>query len=243
MSEGSEDPERLDLIEQISTATNQQTAVTNDDRKSNDRIQLEIQKVVFDRYRLLYERKAGELGDSRQNGYITTDQIVDRNVFLRIYFTISGDFGHKSLRRAFARFTRFDEIPNDLPALDKFYWGYRCYTQLRKRDERAGRSAQRLLMGKVYAAVRTTMPRNVGDLNIDVRKMMVEFEDKWAEFILHAARTNKKWIRTYKDKATGQTRTEFYEKGWRDSGEFVEDVKAYFGQPRQEQQDDGSRSA
>jgi hypothetical protein len=85
-------------------------------------------------------------------------------------------------------------------------------------------------MAKVYAAVQTTMPENVSDPSHDARNMMLQFEDKWAEFILHVARTNTKWTRTYRDRATGQTRTEFYEKGWQDSADFVEDVKAYFGE-------------
>jgi hypothetical protein len=46
------------LHKEISRATNQQTAVDDADRRSNDKIQIELQK-----YGLFYERKRGEFFD------------------------------------------------------------------------------------------------------------------------------------------------------------------------------------
>lgn len=83
---------KLALIEQISTATNQQTAVTNADRVSNTQSYLEIQKMIFNRYGLLYERKRGEFGDGRRSGYVDAEQVIDRNLFIRIYLAANGDF-------------------------------------------------------------------------------------------------------------------------------------------------------
>lgn len=59
---------------------------------------------------------------------------------------------------------------------------------------------------------------------------MRQFEDQWAIFIRHVVRTNPRWNRNYKVRDTGETRTEFFEKGWWDSRDFVSDLKIYFNQ-------------
>jgi hypothetical protein len=60
--------QQLSLIEDISKATNQQTPVDEADRRSNDKIQIEIQKELFENYGFYYERKRGEFADGvREN--------------------------------------------------------------------------------------------------------------------------------------------------------------------------------
>lgn len=58
---------KLKLIEAISKATNQQTAVSEADRRSNDKIQIELQELIFKEYGLFYQRKAGEYGEGLRN--------------------------------------------------------------------------------------------------------------------------------------------------------------------------------
>src|ERR1019366_7183365 len=83
---------RVDLIDQISTATNQQTPVINADKFSNNQDHLTIQRAMFDRYGILYERKRGEFADGLYRGYISVDLVLERNLFFRLYFAMIGDF-------------------------------------------------------------------------------------------------------------------------------------------------------
>ena len=91
---------RLRLIEAISKATNQQTAVNEADRRSNDKIQIELQQEIFNSYGYFYQRKAGEFGEGLKNKYIERKQIIDREALLRIALAIDGNPSQARLRQA-----------------------------------------------------------------------------------------------------------------------------------------------
>src|ERR1019366_3100844 len=61
---------KVDLIEAISIATNQQTVVITADRYSNEEFNVELQNRLFARYGLLFERKRGEFQDGVYQQYI-----------------------------------------------------------------------------------------------------------------------------------------------------------------------------
>ena len=76
--------DKLKLIEEISIATNQQSTVTEADRRANDKVQIELQNKIYSDFGLFYERKRGEFGDGIRSGYIDRSKIIDREHFLRI---------------------------------------------------------------------------------------------------------------------------------------------------------------
>jgi hypothetical protein len=55
--------ERSRLIREISEATNRQTPIIGADRLSNDPKYLKLQRLLFDRYGIFYERKRGEFSE------------------------------------------------------------------------------------------------------------------------------------------------------------------------------------
>ncbi|EEF22461.1 conserved hypothetical protein, partial [Ricinus communis] len=61
---------KLELIDEISNATNKQTPVINADRFANEHFHIKVQKLVFDRYGMLYERKRGEFSAGIGDGYV-----------------------------------------------------------------------------------------------------------------------------------------------------------------------------
>lgn len=85
---GSRNPLKLRLIEQISVATNQQSPVSEADRRANDKVQIDLQKRIFDTFGLYYERKRGEFADGISSGYILRNQLIDREEFLRCRLAI-----------------------------------------------------------------------------------------------------------------------------------------------------------
>lgn len=118
------------LIDKISTATNRQTAVTNTDRYSNEEGFLVLQKAIFDRFGVLFERKRGEFGDGVRDGYLDRDQILERNVFAKIFFAANGRIPDGGVRRSFLRLINPEEIATRSHELDRFYFCYRAYLSL-----------------------------------------------------------------------------------------------------------------
>ncbi|WP_454651346.1 AIPR family protein [Bradyrhizobium liaoningense] len=115
------------LIELISAATNRQTAVTNSDRHSGDDGFEQLQKTIFDRFGVLFERKRGEFGDGLRDGYVDHDQIIDRITFAKIFFAATGSTSIAISKKAFLKIKDPGQIASDAKALERFYYGYRYY--------------------------------------------------------------------------------------------------------------------
>jgi hypothetical protein len=123
---------KLELIESISKATNQQTAVTEADRKSNDKAQIELQKKIFEEFGCFYERKRGEFWNGLQDVYINEDQIIDRETFLRICVACNG-LSAEARGSSEAQLFRNDRLYATLCDLDKtrlYFFGHLCYLKL-----------------------------------------------------------------------------------------------------------------
>src|SRR6185436_1121746 len=72
---------KLALISEISRATNQQTVVTAVDRRSNEQAVKDLQRRLFDKTGMFFERKRGEFEDGVREGYVATTDIIDRTHF------------------------------------------------------------------------------------------------------------------------------------------------------------------
>jgi len=69
-SSSTDEDHKLKLIESISKATNRQSEVSDADRRSNDKIQIDLQTKLFDLFGVYYERKRGEFADGVRDKYI-----------------------------------------------------------------------------------------------------------------------------------------------------------------------------
>jgi hypothetical protein len=78
------DAARTKLIQDISRASNSQTRIDEADRRSNDQVQLDLQKAFFDHYGLYYERKRGEFSDGVHDGYIGQRDVLNREKLIRV---------------------------------------------------------------------------------------------------------------------------------------------------------------
>jgi hypothetical protein len=79
------------FMEEISNATNQQTRVDESDRRSNDPIQISLQKLIYSNYGYFYGRKKGEFYNGIKEKYLEKDVIIERSSFIRAYLALSGD--------------------------------------------------------------------------------------------------------------------------------------------------------
>lgn len=107
--------EKLKLIEEISNATNQQSQVSEADRRANDKVQIELQRKIFKDFGLYYERKRGEFADGIRNKYIDRDLIIDREDFIRCCIAISNNpvmARQRSAEKLFSKSEFYKHIPN-----------------------------------------------------------------------------------------------------------------------------------
>lgn len=105
--------EKLRLIEEISTATNQQSPVSEADRRANDQVQVELQQLIYEHFGYYYERKRGEYSDGIRNKYISRDQIIEREEFLRCCVAIKDPV--RARQRSAEKLFQKNEFSNILP--------------------------------------------------------------------------------------------------------------------------------
>lgn len=80
-----------EFVEEISNSTNQQSRVEEADRRSNEKIQLEIQERIFDEFGYFYERKRGEFFYGTSSNLLDERLIIDRYDFLKVYLAFKGN--------------------------------------------------------------------------------------------------------------------------------------------------------
>lgn len=123
---------KLKLIEQISIATNQQSPVYEADRRANDKVLIELQKLIYSEFGLYFERKRGEFGDGIRSGYIDRSKIIDREHFIRIILAAQnnpvqaragsiGNFFNKST---------FDSILPDTTSFRKYIFCLKAFEKI-----------------------------------------------------------------------------------------------------------------
>jgi hypothetical protein len=125
---------KLQLIEAISKATNQQTEVTEADRRSNDKIQIEIQEKIFNDFGYYYERKRGEFGDGLRNRYIDRSLIINRDHFIRICMAVDGKPSQARRNSENVNFSEsnFKSVLNDSEKYQDYFYAFACFEFLNK---------------------------------------------------------------------------------------------------------------
>lgn len=134
--------DRLHLIAEVSKASNSQTKVDEADRRSNDEIQLKLQKHFFEEYGLYYERKKGEFSDGLHSKYIEAILLVNRDKLIRV--CLSSEY---RISQARSSITKFYKSPEELEALfklpdvAKYAYGYQV-NQLIEDEKKKAPSTQ-----------------------------------------------------------------------------------------------------
>jgi len=220
---------RLELIDQISTATNQQTPVINADKFSNNADHIQIQRVLFDRYGILYERKRGEFADGLHKGYISLDLLIERNLFFRLYFAVIGNFDSAVRKKLFMKIENPCQTIQDSGILDRLYFSFLCYKRIVGStgfDPRKSRE-HRFYM-QLYALSRRT-PKAIEDYLAAADSAAPLVESNWQCFMkVVVSRRTEFWQTTFKPR-TGQKSKSFSRNQWIISGAFAKDVDELFG--------------
>lgn len=131
-SASADEGHKLKLIEEISKATNRQSQVSDADRRSNDKIQIELQDQLFDQFGVYYERKKGEYSDGVRDKYISRNQIIDREVMLRLAMACAGypAQARRSSSRVIFQEDNFTKFLSDATSSVKYFYAYLCHQHL-----------------------------------------------------------------------------------------------------------------
>jgi len=216
---------KLELINDISEATNKQTPVIDADRISNDRLQIEMQKWLFDKYGLLFERKRGEFADGILNNYISEDDVLERNLFFRMYYASNGQISKAREKKLFIRQDlTFEELTRE-EKLDNAYFGYLCFKKIitaQYRNQRVELSSY----AKVFAMILLFKPKSLNEYEAAANNYFQGLEAHWNKFLqdvkgVDVPSSNKKYKRV---KIDSKDKLKFYF----DSPDFKNDILNYF---------------
>ena len=227
-----------DLISRISSATNQQTTVINADKFSNDHVFLDLQKLLFRRYSLLFERKRGEFADGIHKGYVKADQIIECNLFFRLFLAVRGDIGEAASKRLFMRFRVPERTTEDLTLLDRVafaFWIYKsAYRQDGKQDGKKdiGSNRDRTILAKIYVLANRDLPDEIEDWEKEARTRFTDLHSDWDAFVKTSSSHKKEFWKNVVDPKTGKTITAFGAAKWMHSSDFPDDIRTYFGSPK-----------
>lgn len=241
--------QQLSLIEDISKATNQQTPVDEADRRSNDKIQIEIQKELFENYGFYYERKRGEFADGIREKYINRSQIVDRDTFLRL--CMACDFRPATARRTSSkvlfREDNFSKTLSDKNRAHEYFFAYRCYLLLNEIEREFTKEpnnqygvvnyGQALRYGK-YAVISVCNLLSI-DKTIESAKQLVEpILSNWLKFESYAVSlpTNSTYFRIYVDPDTEEKQKELNYSGYYKGRNLDNDLVKFFFEILKEEQ-------
>jgi hypothetical protein len=232
---------RLRLIEDISRATNSQTEVKEADRRSNDKIQVDIQREIFERYGYYYERKRGEFADGIRDGYIERSHIVDREDFLRV--CMACDLKVSQARGTNTRVLfgpeNFTQTLKGTDRIEEYYLAYRCLVELgvlekaarRDREDRWGFVAygRALRYGK-FAVVAVCASRWTDTAPEDAPSLVEDVLAQWIGFELHARdeAPNSAYFGKFTDPETGEVRQELNHDGYYKGRTVNADVRSFF---------------
>jgi len=237
---------RLQLIEAISKATNQQTEVTEADRRSNDKIQIEIQDKIYADFGYYYERKRGEFGDGLRNKYIDKSLIINRDLFIRICMAVDGKPSQARRNSEKVNFSEgnFNVVLKNSDKYKEFFYGFSCYEFLNKLQntfERSGNNnfgeinyGNALRYGK-YAVVsvfsRTSFKEEIYETyTIEIEKKTREILARWVDFEKFAETqpNNNSYFRKKINEDTNDIRLELNYTGYYKGRTINDDLKGFF---------------
>ncbi len=222
-------PEKLDLIDAISVATNSQSAVSRADRRSNEPELKQLQDRCFEAFGLWLERKRGEFADGVREGYLDPDLIVDRNLFMRATALSRGSVQAAAAKRVFVE-SDFAQILNAPPnEFSRYHLALRVIRSIvGKRGWRQPR-IQLDLMCKAYSVMVLLSKANTeGKVSDEAIEKQQKFVDRhWRNFTYHLAIKYPRYLILRRNKKKRIFHWEVYMK----KINVAPDIAEYFNDP------------
>ena len=221
------DAAKLELIDEISNATNKQTPVITADKFANEALHMQIQQEVFERYGLLYERKRGEFSDGVKDGYISAADVIERNHFWRLCYTANGKVNRGFQKKLFQR-NEFSDIDlTEEQTYERLFLAVHVFRRI-KQGLNPNARIEKDVYGKVFAYIQLFLSRGLDTGDDVMTSNMIVLEQEWASFIEKQRAAPSRGRHAFFDKATGEARLVFSETKYYRSYVFEKDVIAHF---------------
>ena len=215
---------KLQLIDEISNATNKQTQVLNADRFANELLHQKIQKKVFDKYGLLYDRKRGEFADGLNNGYINKECIVERNLFLRLFYASNGKL-HKGVQKKLFQKNDFADLDiNNDECFDRFFLGFHVFARLVNDITASTKKIGADLYTKIYVYNKMFFSEGLITDEKAIMANIKKVELIWQLFLQDRKENSLHGKRMRIDKSTGESVVIFSEIKYFQSNVFEKDI-------------------
>ena len=178
-----------EMMKNISRATNSQNNIAESDMISNEPFQIKLQDEIFNKFGLIYERKAGEFDDAIKNGYIKNGDLLKKEKLLRIYLSYKGEASIKntSNNKLFTS-AELEEYYDNLQDLDGMIISYKIFSEIEefgRNKEYKEKNALRYGKNAVLAAYRLKHINSTDFYESSLIKIRVqELIDQWDEFEL-----------------------------------------------------------
>lgn len=215
------------VIEQISRSTNLQTKIEEADRRSNEKIQIRLQKLFFDKFGFFYERKAGEFHDGINAGYVERENIVDRTNLIRVALAV--DFKLSATKTSISTHFLSEHFSNGLlseDSINKYAAGYvylkdleSYISELRKetpsdkyKTEQYGNAIRYGRFAVICVATNLNLP------STNTRENILHVLNQWSDF--------EKWLKKTKNKYLTKERNDYV--GYYKGETIDDDVKSFF---------------
>lgn len=220
--------DKLSLINEISIATNRQTPVVNADKFANDKLQIALQKRLYEDYGILYERKRGEFADGIRNNYIEKDRVIERNLFIRIWYAANGKITKAKQKKIFIKQeVSYEELVND-SKLSRACFGLVVFKKIRE-VQGYNTKVRNETYAKVYAAVTLIRPGNLDEFEKCANEAVGIINNQWNGFIQNFKDTKGVKLTKINTKTGEEYHTYRYDYNlWYKSEYFKTDIFNYF---------------
>ena len=220
---------KLELIDEISNATNKQTPVINADRFANEQFHIKVQQLIFERYGLLYERKRGEYSAGVNDGYVDAKTVIERNLFWRVYYAANGQIDRGTERRLFKK-NKFSDVDLDnLEKFDRANVGLNLYSFLRGRIG-AHEPRDQNIYAKIFLYVELFDDGNFEHNALHIEQNLTSLEQRWNEFGQRQIKKHGPKRRAYIDNATGEAKIRVFDVKFEYSAFFKDDLSRFISE-------------
>lgn len=177
------------IIKNISRSTNQQSKIEEADMRANDDIQIDIQKTLFEKYGLLYERKRGEFDEALSKKLVDRKHLIKRDELVISYLSFKGEPGKAKNSKNDSLFEEkiFNTLIDNLERIDDIVLSVLLYQKITDLEKKYNKSdlptyGHALKYGKnamiyMYSII---FNRSLDELNID--KNLNSMLNQWKSF-------------------------------------------------------------
>lgn len=137
-SDSSNENKDKEIIKSISKSTNQQSKIEEADMRANDDIQIRIQKTLFEKYGLLYERKKGEFEEAFSKKLVDKKMLIKREDLIKSYLSFKGEPGQaKNIKKdlLFGE-TKFNTLIDKIEIVDDIFLSILLYQKISELEKK-----------------------------------------------------------------------------------------------------------